>query len=346
MKKLLAILVALIMVFSLVACGGGGNGDGDGDSADKPFFGCLIRVFSDTYITSVRNAMDKYATEYGVEIEMVDANDSQATQNEQLESFLSRGVDGMIVQVVNVAAAEQILESCTEAGVPSVFFNHEPSDLTMIKESDSSVFIGTRSPDAGYMQADIFMELWDADTEKWDRNGDGVGQYVVFQGNLESQEAWDRSQFCVEGATDKGYEMEALADNFVCNWDAALAQDAATPFLAANLDSIEVFFCNNDSMAEGVVAALNAEGYNTGEEGAPEVMVIGVDATDAGIELINQGKMQGTVKQDGDAMAKAIVLMMISLSEGKTRDEALAANSYVLGEDGASVRIPYSKYPE
>ncbi len=367
MKKALALILAVMMVFSLAACGSGGSdettaappatsgtsdesepasdeGGGSADAANGEGLniGVLIRTFSDTYTTTVRTFMTQYLDEAGCEYEVMDANDSQATQNEQLEAFLSKGVDGIICQTVNVSASADILETCVEAGVPVLFFNHQPDDMTIIAEEPTTVFVGTDSPEAGYMQADLFMEFW---SDEYDRNGDGTAQYVIFQGSAESQEAFDRSQYCIEGAEDEGYTFEQLEDNYLCNWDSTLAQEAMTAFLGVHEDDVEVVFCNNDSMAEGVVAALNAIGYNTGEEGDPEILVFGVDATDAGKALIEQGKMQGTVEQDGDTMAKTNVELMIRLCNGMTKEEAVADYGLeIFDGDNASVRIPYKQY--
>lgn len=351
-KKVFALLLAGIMAVSLAACGNtdsqvegenAQNEEAKTESKDdgKLNFGVLIRTFSDTYTTTVRTYMTQYLDEAGCSYEVMDANDSQATQNEQLESFLSKGVDGIIVQTVNVSASADIIKKCKEAGVPVLFFNHEPDDLSVLEAEDSTVFVGTSSPEAGYMQADLFMKFWNDD---YDRNGDGVAQCVVFQGSPESQEAFDRSQYCIEGAEDQGYKFEKLADNYLCNWDATLAQEAMTAFLGTHEDDIEVVFCNNDSMAEGVIAALNAIGYNTGEEGDPEILVFGVDATEAGMTLIESGKMQGTVKQDGDAMAKTNVELAIRMAQGMTREEAVADYGMEIYEgDNASVRINYQE---
>jgi methyl-galactoside transport system substrate-binding protein len=278
----------------------------------------------------------------GIKYDIMDANDSQASQNEQLDALLSKGVNCLIVQTVNVAASAEILNKANEAKVPVVFFNHQPNDMTRLENDDSTIFVGTDSPEAGYMQADLFMKFW---APKFDRNSDGIAQCVVFQGNMESQEAFDRSQYCIEGAEDKGFKFQKLVDNYVCNWDATNAQEAMTAFLGVHEKDIEVVFCNNDSMAEGVVAALNAIGYNTGNQADPHILVFGVDATDAGVELIRQQKMQGTVKQDGDAMAKACVALAQEFCKGKTKAEAVAAVGMKIFEgDRASIRISYLLY--
>ena len=92
-------------------------------------------------------------------------------------------------------------------------------------------------------------------------------------------------------------------------------------------------------MAIGVIAALNEVGYNLGD-GGDEVIVIGVDWTDTAVEYINAGKLYGTVKQDGDAMGKANILMAINGALGK---DWLDGTDYTMADDGFSIRIPYAK---
>ena len=130
-----------------------------------------------------------------------------------------------------------------------------------------------------------------------------------------------------------------LDDPIVANWDSTQANDRMTATWAANND-IEVVFCNNDDMAIGVIAALNTFGYNTGSEGDPSIVVIGVDATDAAFEAIRTGRMTATVKQDGDAMGYANVRIAINYLQTGSWLDGL---DYTLAADGYSVRIPYAK---
>ena len=110
----------------------------------------------------------------------------------------------------------------------------------------------------------------------------------------------------------------------------------------AGNNMVELVICNNDGMAEGAISALNAAGYNTGKTDAVNIPVFGVDATSAARELIKSGKMAGTIKQDGAAMAKAI----IELAENALENDDLleGVDDYVIDSDSAKVRISYSVY--
>ena len=108
-----------------------------------------------------------------------------------------------------------------------------------------------------------------------------------------------------------------------------------------NKNMIELVICNNDGMAEGAITALNTVGYNTGK-GSKNVPVFGVDATDAAVNLIKNGKMTGTVKQDAESMAKVLALLANNAVSGKS----LLEGTDELNKDTgvAKIRISYEKY--
>ena len=109
---------------------------------------------------------------------------------------------------------------------------------------------------------------------------------------------------------------------------------------------IELVICNNDGMAEGVVASLQQAGYNL--EGKHVVPVFGVDATDNAKTLIAEGAMTGTVKQDNDGMAAAIAQTLKAVSEGKTPVDAMASLSderFTIASDcSGKLYVAYAPY--
>ena len=133
-------------------------------------------------------------------------------------------------------------------------------------------------------------------------------------------------------------------------WSAAAAKEYMdTNFVTYNEASknmIELVICNNDGMAEGVIASLQEKGYN--KAGAHVVPVFGVDATDNAKALIAEGAMTGTVKQDAEGMAAAIAQTVKAVSGGKTPADALASLSdarFSIASDCASkLFVAYAPY--
>jgi methyl-galactoside transport system substrate-binding protein len=304
--------------------------------AASPRIGILIYKYDDTYISTVRNALNK-ALDGKAQISMQDGKGDQATQNDQLDVMIERGMDGIIVNMVDAQAASGVVDKIKKAGIPVVFFNREPN-LDVLKTYEKALFVGTNAADAGKMQGDIVKSIWDEN--KYDINKDGKFQYVMFKGEPDNPEAIARTDFSVSQAVLNGVKLEQIGETFVCNWDTALAQQAMESALAANEGKIELVIANNDSMAMGAIAALSNIGYNV-EGGSKLIPVIGVDATDQAVDAINRGIMSGTVKQDGEAMGNAVSAIMLNMINGKA---PLEGTGYKYDDSGIAVRIPYSPY--
>ncbi len=357
MKKAMAMLMASVMVVGLAACGSSSSSsEASAPAADSgaateeaapaapaasdelPTVGVLIYKYDDTYISTVRNALEA-ALDGKATVSMQDGKNDQATQNDQLDVMISKGVDVLAINMVDAKAASGVIEKAAAAGIPTVFFNREP-DTDVIASYDQALIIGTNAADAGKMQGDIITGLM-AETPEYDLNGDGVVQYVMFQGEPDNPEAIARTQYSVSQAEDNGTAMELVSEIQICNWDTEIAQKSMEALLAANEGKIEMVIANNDGMALGCIAALSNIGYNTGAEGAPFIPVIGVDATDAAVEEIAKGTMSATVLQDGLAMGNAVAAVVMNMASGA---DFLDGTDLTLDDTGVAVRIPYAPY--
>lgn len=351
-KKLVAIALATVMVTAaLTGCGSkdadtSNTGDATTDAstddaqAEPIKVGVCLYKFDDTYISTVRQNLEKLQAENEgkVEFTFYDGKGDQATQNDSIDTLLQKGVDLLLVNLVDTGAGQTVVDKIKAEGVPVVLFNREPS-ADVIKSYDKAVFVGTNAIEAGIMQGKILSDLWNKDTAAIDKNGDGKVQYVMLQGEPDNPEAVARTKYSVSTLNDNGIETEELALQ-VCNWDQALAQNAMEAWFAKDGEKIEVVIANNDGMAQGAIAALQAQGYNNGDE-AKFIPVVGVDATAAAQDLIQKGYMTGSVLQDAEGMAKALFDCGMNLAEGKI---AIDGTSYEFDETGVAVRIPYQEF--
>ena len=310
------------------------------DSEDTFVVGALIYKYDDVYLSTVREALQEYAGTAGnIKFECFDGQSDQGKQLDQLDALLQDGVDCLLACMSDQSSAQTIIDLVKDKDIPVVFFNREPTDITVLKSYDKCIYIGTRAEDAGIMQGDMLAELWKANPS-YDRNGDGKVQYVVMKGEADNLEAIARTDYCQSQAKADGLDMDPVADPQICSWSAENAMNATEAILSSNHD-IEAVLCNNDDMATGVISALQSHGYNTGDESDPSIIVLGVDATDAAVSAIASGYMQGTIKQDGDAMGKACINIAENYLTGK---DVLDGVGYDLDETGVAIRIPYSPY--
>ena len=384
MKKKLALILTAVMMLSLLAgCGGKKEEpapETDAPQTEQPAASELnVAVFyynySDIYISSVRNAMDERFAAMGIEPNNYDGGGNQAQQTDQINTAISNGANQLIVNIVATSspdAAQNAVEAAKTAGIPIIFFNREVSD-DVVNSYDKCAFVGTDAPEAGHLQGkmigDYLMENYDA----VDLNGDGTISYVMFKGQEGNAEAEARTQFGVEdanavltegGKPELAYYNASAADKYLVdqtgNWSAQAANDYMATILPeyseANGNMVELIICNNDGMAEGAISALQGAGYNLGYNDKGELQsttipVFGVDATDSAKQLINEGKMTGTIKQDAEGMADTILALVGNVDGGADLmtgiDEAGGYN-VDKNEDGsmkvAKVRVPYGTY--
>ena len=365
MKKLFALALSAIMVLGLLSgCGSQEETPAEGGeetpAASELNVGVFYYNFADAYITTVRNEMDAKLTEAGITFNNFDGQNNQAQQLDQINTAITNGANLLIVNIVETSspdAAQQACDAAKNAGIPIIFFNREVSD-DVVNSYEQCAFVGTDAAEAGHMQGEMIGDYLLENYDTVDLNGDGTISYVLFKGQEGNAEAEYRTQFSVEDAnaklTEAGKPELAFYDpantskylvDTTGAWSAQAATDYMTTILAsyseANNNMIELVIANNDGMAEGAISALQAAGYNTGEEGSKTIPVYGVDAMDSAVQKIENGQMPGTVKQDAAGMASTIM----TLVENVNSAAELMANtdSYNVDEGVAKIRVPYAK---
>ena len=353
MKKFIALVLVLTMALSLAACGGSGSSSKkDGEVA------VFWYTFGDTYLSSVRAALNTALTNAGVKYQDYDANGSQTTQTEQIQTAITKGASVLVVNIVDASsddATQAIVDMAKNANTPLVFFNRSVYE-EIVSAYDTAAYVGTDYTQAGHMQGEMIGNYLVANYDAIDLNGDGVISYVMFKGQEGNMEADARTQYGVEDAdavlTGAGkaqlsfYDANNTSKYLVDQngaWSAAQGQDYMQTILAqyseANNNMVELVIANNDDMALGAIAALQAAGYNNGT--GKTIPVFGVDATDAAKEKIADGSMTGTIKQDAEGMANAISTITQNMASGKATFEGIDSANVV---GTWRVNIPYSSY--
>ena len=298
----------------------------------------LLYNGSDTYIASVRQQLEKLdEADDSIEFVFQDGQKNQGTQTDQINNVVAQGVDGIMLNIVDISAASTAMETIKASGIPTIFFNRDMTASLTDEDLDNFFFVGTNAPEAGVMQGEILTELWNAGD--MDRNGNGKLDYVMLNGGLDNPEAQARTEFSVKTLEENGIEVNEVAFQDA-KWDTNQAKTAMDTWLQTSKDDIDAVIANNDGMAIGAISALQAVGMNTGSAD-DNIVVVGVDATDQAVAEIDKGTMSGTVKQDAEGMAKALVdTIKNKFNGGNFKD----TEGYELGEDGKSFRIKYQKY--
>ena len=322
MKKILSVLLAAMMVVSLAACGQkaatGAQGGAAGAKTVK--VGVCIYKFDDAFMTLYRNELDKYFksksnADVTYEVTIMDGKNDQAEQTNQIDNFIVQNYDVLILNLVQSSGAATIMQKCKDANIPVVFINREPSEADMSANNTGDyagkfTYVGADARQSGKFQGELIADL----TNKGDINGDGKLQYVMIEGDPENVDAKYRTQFSISQYKDKaGLDVDQLLDQ-VGMWDRAKGQQIAQDALTQYGDQIEVIFCNNDDMALGAKASIEAAGRTVGEN----IYLVGVDALAEAVQAVMDGAMTGTVLNDHVGQSHTAVDCAIDAANGKS----------------------------
>ena len=317
MKKIISLLLVLAMVLTLAACGNSGSGSG----AKTYKIGVAIYQYNDNFMTLYRQEIENYfktleTDSVKYEITMVDGKNDMGEQTNQIDTFITQKMDAIICNLVQTSSAESIIDKVVAAGIPLILINREPLGETDesypgIINNEKVCYVGADARQSGTYQGEIVAAL----PNKGDMNGNGTVDYVMIEGDPENPDAQYRTEYSIKALEDAGVKVKCLTDQ-IGNWDQAKGQEIAAAALAQYGDEIDVIFCNNDGMALGAAAAIEAAGRKVGED----ILLLGVDALDECKEMVEKGTMTGTVLNDHIGQSHTAVDVTVKALNGEKID--------------------------
>ena len=262
-KRIMAVVMAAAMLFGLAACGGGDSGD-------------LIKVGiinNDPNESGYRTANDKdlqsmFTKENGYDANFAygDTNDKQINAAQQM---IQDGVQYLLLSAQDVSGWDGVLQDAKNAGIKVILY-----DRTI--DADPSLYEAS-------VVSDMAKEGETA--ANWLKN-QNLGEYNIIhiQGQMGTAAQVGRSGALVDMAEAEGWNIVKQQTG---NWNAEQAQqivqsviDAGTPF--------NVIYAENDNMAQGAVAALDANGITHGVNG--DVVIMGFDTNKWALQALLDGE--------------------------------------------------------
>ncbi len=320
---LIALTALMVLPFGLFAEGQKDDG--------KIVIGANIYSFADNFMNGVmKPELERYAAEKGVEIQVVDSEGQQAILNNQIDVFITKKVDVLAINLVDPASAQSVIDKAKKADIPLILFNKEGS-VEAMSSYDKVWYVGTNSAESGIIQGQMMVADWKAHPE-WDKNKDGVVQYVLLKGEPGHPDAEARTRESVKAFVDAGIKVKQLALEADPNWSTQHGNDKMAAWLTSSFGKdIELVICNNDGMAFGAITAMKAAGVR--------LPIYGVDALAQALTHIEDGELDGTVLNDGVNQSRATIDLAVNAAMGK---DVVAGTGWKLTTDGTkAVRVPY-----
>ncbi|MBC8570449.1 sugar ABC transporter substrate-binding protein [Zongyangia hominis] len=328
MKKLLALVLAVLMVVTIFAgCAAkeessssqssstpaGDSSSTGGDSKEGPYkFGYTPATMNNPFFTYIEGVMRKIVEDKGDEMVTTDPQFDVSKQISQIEDMVTQGIDVLMLNPVDSEGVRPGLDAAKKANVIIVNFDNDVADKDMV-----DCILVSNNENAGYVVGQKVVKDFP----------DGAKIAILHQPT--AQACIDRVagfRRAISEAANKDAYKEVAEQN-----GGGSTQDSLAPaenILQGNPD-LDLFFCINDPSAVGAVAALKAANK------VGDIKVYGIDGAPEGKAAIKAGEMVATGAQSPKAIAEDSIEVAYKLLAGETVEHKILVDTFLI--DGSNV---------
>lgn len=270
MKKILALVLAMCMVLSLAACGSGSDAGTSGASGELIKVGVINNDPNESGYRTANDAAMRatFTEENGYDATFFNNNDA-AQQIATAQQMIQDEVDFLLLSPASTTGWDTVLKDAQDAGTQVILFDR-------MLEADESMYVAAVVSD---------MAAEGETAVNW-LASQGLDEYNIIhiQGLMGSDAQVGRT-----GALDAKVNAESNW-NYVTQQTAAWDEETARTITQSVIDSgksFNVIYAENNGMARGAVAALDANGITHGVGG--DVIVMGFDSDTWAMEAVLEG---------------------------------------------------------
>jgi ribose transport system substrate-binding protein len=265
----------------------------------KPVVGLVMKSLANEFFKSMEEGARKFAAEDGtftlVPVGMNSETDID-TQISAVENFVTQKVDIICVAPADSVGLVAPVKKAIGAGITVVNFDVKLDDKALAKAGlKDLVFVGPDNKEGAYL----------AGQELAKKLGKG-GKVFIIEGNPGADNAKMRKAGFDKAAKEAG--LKVLVSR-TAHWETEEANTLVTNLLTQHPD-VQGIMAANDSMALGVVKALDAAGRSG------KVLVVGFDNIPAVQKLVKDGKVLATIDQFGPDMAANCIKTGFRMKKG------------------------------
>ncbi|WP_026691959.1 sugar ABC transporter substrate-binding protein [Peribacillus kribbensis] len=292
-KRLMGLLAVFVLLAGMLA--GCGSATTSGKDKNHIVIGAAMPVFDDKWLSYLYDGINQYDKAHkNVEVKMVDAKNDSSKQMSQVDTFITQGVDAIIINPVDTDAVEPMVNAANDANIPVIIVNRMPSKKVMKK---IYAYVGSESLEAGTIQMKKVAELLG-----------GKGDIGLMNGTLGQESVVKRTQ------GNKDVVKENPGMKIVREASADYQRSTGMTLMENWIQSgkhFDAIVANNDEMAIGAISALD----EAGKRG--NIIVAGIDGTIDALKYVKDGKLNVTAFQDANGQGKGAIEAAIDAVKGK-----------------------------
>ena len=251
----------------------------------------------------------------GDKLVTTDAQLSAQKQAADIESLISQKVDVIMVVAYDADAILPSFKAASDAGVKMLSYD-------VLVEDPNALYVTFDNVGVGRLMAKTMLEKGKAEGNfafiKGDK-GDPNATFL-FQGQME----------VLKENIDAG-KIKNVCETFTDGWKPDNSQKNMEQCLTSTGNKVDAVMSENDGMASGVVAALDAQGL------AGSVPVTGQDGDKAALNRVALGTQLVSVWKDSRALGKVAAEAAVAIAEGKDPASLEGVGKFSGGAKGVEV---------
>ena len=323
MKKLLSLLLTVVMVLSLVACGGAAQTTtAEGDSAKKLKVGLAMPTKSLERWNRDGEYLKREFEEKGYEVYLTYSDNKISQQVNDIEGLLANNVDLLVVVAIDGESLTQVLKDAKDRNIPVISYDR------LIMNTDAiSYYVSFDNYTVGKLQGEFVEKTLDLKNTDQKYNieftaGDPADNNAgfFFNGAFDVLKPYIDNGTLVVPSGQTKFEEVATAQ-----WSTPTAMNRMQNILSsyyADGTQLDVALCSNDSTALGVTQAIESD-----YAGGNSVIITGQDGDEANLKNIIDGKQTMTVYKAVANEAVATLALGEALLKGEKPNANLISNS-------------------
>lgn len=291
LRTVVAVVCAALAAGTLAGCG---IGDTSANAHDVTL---MVSTLNNPFFVDLRDGARQEARKLGVRLNVADAQNDSATEQNQAMNARAQGVGAVIINPVDSDAASPAVGDLLAAGMPVISV-----DRTVTGQNVTS-HIASDNIEGGRYAAKALADAIG-----------GKGEVIILEGTPGAATTRDRGKGFEEGIAE--YSGIRVVAKQTANFDRTEALDVTSNLLQAHPDVVGVF-AENDEMALGAVQAL-------GDRAGKQVKVFGFDGTDEGLQAVKAGTMVGSIAQRPRELGSAAVKAAVKVINGGSVDKEIS----------------------
>jgi len=271
------------------------NDDSMQEDSSRIVIGASLASEDSSYLSVVSEYMKQAAEESGVELILKDAKWNAQIQADQLEGFIAKQVDAVILCPVNSKSMLVPLKKVQQAGIPVINLNMRVDAVSSLY---TDTYVGASNSEEGALAADLIVQML----------GEEGGEVAIIEGAPGSDAQIYRTQTFVEQlAATPQITIAGIGNG---EWKREKAELTALDLIRKNQD-LKAIYCHDSNMAMGVIRVIEEKGLKE------EIQVIGISEMPEYIDAVRDERMYGFISQPAEYEGVTSVEKAVEAAEGQ-----------------------------